>query len=383
MRIPLRYNIRNIARRKMRSALTSLGVALVVVVGVAMFAFSRGMLQMQRNSGSPDNIMITSRKSANCIFSSISGDEYNLLRGMPGIKKGRNGQLLIAPEVVQQMNVTAGERKDRPGTARGVMPDMLEVYDNLRITRGAPPSTGYNIAVGELVPATLGVPKSYCEVGKTIEFQGRQWNIVGQFSTGGTAIDSDIMVEISDLMGAMNRQTYSTIMMKVSDQSQLIPAVASLNARNDIQLKAVAETEYYRDMTEGFARVIFLAIAMSVIAGVGGLVGGMNTMYASVLGRVREIGTLRTLGFSRLDVIVSFVIESLIIAIPGGIVGCAAGSLVNGLQTRLMMGAFAMKVDAFVIAGGMLIAVAIGVIGAIPPALRATRLKITDSLRYS
>jgi putative ABC transport system permease protein len=106
-------------------------------------------------------------------------------------------------------------------------------------------------------------------------------------------------------------------------------------------------------------------------------------MYASVLGRVREIGTLRTLGFSRLDVIVSFVIESLIIAIPGGIVGCAAGSLVNGLQTRLMMGAFAMKVDAFVIAGGMLIAVAIGVIGAIPPALRATRLKITDSLRYS
>jgi len=227
------------------------------------------------------------------------------------------------------------------------------------------------------------VPADEVEIGREIEFEGRKWRVVGHFDAGGTAVDSQVLTDSSDYMAALNRQTYSCALVKVKDVSMIAPLVASLNARNDILVKATTEAEYYADFAKGFERIIFLAVAMSVIAAIGGLVGGMNTMYASVLGRIREIATLQVLGFSKGDVILSFVIESLIIAIPAGLVGCLLCLPVNGLPTKLSMGAFAIRVDWVAVAGGMIVAVAIGVVGALPPAFRATRLKITEGLRYN
>lgn len=147
-------------------------------------------------------------------------------------------------------------------------------------------------------------------------------------------------------------------------------------------MKASSEKEYYREYAEGTGRIILLAVAMSIIAAIGGLVGGMNTMYASVLSRVREIATLQVLGFTRKDVIVCFVIESLILSLAGCVIGCAAGLGINGLPTKLAMGAFALEVDWTALCGGAGIALFIGVIGALPPALRAVRMKIPEALRY-
>lgn len=383
MRIPLKYNLRNLLRRKARSVLTAAGIALVVVVGVFMFAFSRGMLHMAKNSGSPQNVIVNDRKGASCVFSSLKAEDYNLLRNLPQIKKGPDGEPLISPEVTHQSYVMAGDYGNRPGIIRGVTQDTFKVSGVLRIVRGSPPGEGRRIAVGGLAHAALGVPASALEIGREVEFEGFKWTIVGHFEAGGTALDSQMLTEMSDYMSALKRENFSSALLRVKEPSLVAPLIASLNARNDIVVKAVTEADYYREFSEGFERIIFLAIAMAVIAGVGGLVGGMNTMYASVLGRVREIGTLQVLGFGRGAIIFSFIVESLIIAVPGGIIGCALGFTVNGLPTKLSMGAFAIRVDWIAVAGGMAVALAIGVIGALPPAIRATRLKITDALRYN
>ncbi|MFH1421795.1 MAG: FtsX-like permease family protein [Planctomycetota bacterium] len=382
MRIPLKYNVRNLLRRKARTALTAFGIMLVVVVGVFMFAFSRGMMFMVKNSGQPENVIVMSRKAANCIFSSLGSSDYNYLRSLSQIKRDANGEQLISPQITHQSYVNAGQFNDRPGVIRGITPEAFKVNNTIKIIKGSPPAAGHQIAVGELTHTALGIPASELEVGREIEFDGTKWKIVGRFSAGGTAIDSEILAEMSDYLAALKRQTYSIAMLKLKDVSMVAPLVADLNARNDIQVKAISETDYYKEYSVGFDRIIFLAIVMSVIAGIGGLVGGMNTMYASVLGRIREIATLQVLGFGKRDIILSFIIESLIISLPGGIAGCLISLLVNGLQTKLSMGAFIIRVDWIAIAGGMLIAVFIGFIGALPPAFRATRLKITDALKY-
>lgn len=383
MRIPVKYNLRNLMRRKVRSALTAAGIALVVVVGVFMFAFSRGMLHMAKNSGSPANVIVMDRKGASCVFSSLKAKDYNYLRTLPQIRKDADGEPLIAPEVLHQSYVDVGELKNRPGIVRGVTPATFRVSGDLKIVKGSEPGAGHRIAVGKLTHAALGVPAEALDVGREIEFEGRKWRVAGHFDAGGTALDSQILAYMSDYLAALNRQSYSCALLRVRDESSVAFLVASLNARNDIQVKAVSETDYYKDFSEGFGRIIFLAITMSVIAGIGGLVGGMNTMYASVLGRIREIATLQVLGFSKADVILSFVIESLIIAVAGGLVGCLVGLSVNNLPTKLSMGAFSIRVDWVTLAGGMGVALIIGVLGALPPAFRATRLKITEGLRYN
>jgi len=359
-----------------------MGISLVVTVGTIMFAFSRSMLRMRKNSGSPDNVVVMSRLAGSREYSSLRVEDYNLLRSLPHIKRNQKGELLISPESASSISIDTENFVNRPSIVRGVTPIMFQVYENIKL-EGEPPCPGGNIVVGKLAFAALGVPPSELAVGKHLKFLGKIWKIVGYFSTGGTALDSEILAEISEFMAALRRDTYSAVVVKVNDLSSVSPLVASLNARNDIQVKAVSESDYYKEYTEGFSRIIFLAVAMSIITAVGGLVGGMNTMYTSVLGRIREIATLQVLGFSKADVILSFIIESFIISIPAGIVGCLAGFFVNGLPTKLSMIAVSIRVDAIAFLGGMLIAVFIGVVGALPPVIRATRFRITDALRYT
>lgn len=384
MRIPLRYSLRNLARRKWRTLLTVFAVALVTAVSVFMFAFSRGILHSARNSGSPDNVMVISRHAANAGFSKIRLEDYNLLKSLPQIKRGQDGEPLISPEAIHQCPVSIGtEHIDRPGTVRGLLPVAFSVNERLKIVEGDPPSPGRRVIVGELAHATLGVPKEALAIGAELAFQNETWTVVGRFSADGSAQDSEILADLNDVMAVFNRDSYSSVLLKVGDLSDVEPLIQSLNSRNDVIVKAVSEADYYRELQEGYQRIIFLAIAMAVIASVGGLVSGMNTMYASVLGRIREIGTLKVLGFGGSDIVLSFVLESLLIAAIGGVLGCGAAFAANGIPTKFAMSAFSVRVDEVAVGAGMGVAALIGLVGALPPSWRGVRMAITASLRYS
>lgn len=382
MKIPIRYSVRNLSRRKVRTLLTLFAIALVVSVSVIMFAFAGGLLSAARNSGSPDNIIVIDRKAANQSFSKISKADYNLLKNLPQIRKNPSGEPLISPETLQDTRISVDGYENRPGVVRGVSEMLFEVNTMLRMVEGDPPSPGRKIAVGSLAHTALGVPKESLDIGSELLISDDTWTVVGRFDASGTAMDSEILMDVNESMAAFVRESYSTALVKVEHEGDVPALIQSLNGRNDIQLKAIPEREYYQALAEGFERIIFLAVFMAVIATIGGLVSGMNTMYASVLGRIREIGTLKTLGFPPNDIVQSFVLESTALAIAGGAIGMALAWQANGISTKFNKGAFTITVDEWALLAGLVVALVIGIFGALFPALKGARMKIPDALHY-
>lgn len=383
MRIPLRYSIRNVARRKVRTALTILAVALVAGISTVMFGFSSGILRAARSSGSPDNIIVVDRNASSQAFSKISQRDFNLLQSLPQVARGQDGDPLISPEVVHQVRVDAGDWQNRPGTVRGVTHRIFAVNTLLRITDGERPAAGRKLMVGSLAHTALGVPQDSLALGKQIRFAEEDWTVAGRFSAGGTALDSEILADLADMMAVFTRDSYSSALLKLQRTGEVGALVHALNNRNDIQVRAVAETEYYRALQEGYDRVIFLAVLLAVLAAVGGLVSGMNTMYASVLGRIREIATLKVLGYRPADIVQSYLMESLAISTLGGLLGCMAATMADGVSAKFSSGAFTIQVDPLAMAAGAAVSLAIGVLGALPPALKGARMNIPAALHYA
>ncbi|MCB9936433.1 MAG: FtsX-like permease family protein [Planctomycetes bacterium] len=383
MGVPLRYSLRNLTRRKVRTGLTIAAMALVVSVSVVMFAFAKGLFLSAKSSGSTDNVIVIDRKAANQAFSKLSLTDFNLLKSLPQVKRNERGEPLISPECIQQARVTAGDFKDRPATLRGVKPMVFEVNQQLRLTEGEKAASPRKLMVGSLAHASLGVPAELLAVGKELEFGGETWTIVGRFDAGGTAMDSELVADLNDVMALYNRDTYSAALIKLQNPGEVPLLVRSLNNRNDIQVQAVAEREYYASLAEGFDRIIFLAVFLAVIAGIGGLVSGMNTMYASVLGRIREIGTLKTLGYGPGAIVRSFVIESVAIAVVGGAIGAVVALQANGISAKFAKGAVNLTIDHWAMIAGGIVALVIGVCGALPPALKGARMEIPAALHYS
>ncbi|MDC1142340.1 ABC transporter permease [Planctomycetota bacterium] len=380
MRIPLRYSIRNLTRRKTRTFLTMIAMALVVAVSVAMFAFAAGMLHSIKSSGSPDNLIIMDRKAATQAFSKITPTDFNMLKGLPQVKRDANGKALISPECHQQGRVTTENSVGRPAIIRGVGPNYFDVNTMAKIIEGEKPSNGRKVVVGALTHTAIGVAKEDLAIGKTIEMKNEPWEIVGHFDANGSAMDSEFIADLGDIMASYSRNSYSSVVLKLNSMGDIPLLTSSLNSRMDIQVKAVPEQEYYSGLSEGFERIIFLAVMLAVIAMVGGLVSGMNTMYASVLGRIREIGTLKTLGFSPESIIKSFLVESVLIAVVGGVIGCAVAWQVNGLQAKVAQGALTLHIDQYALIAGMSVAVAIGILGALVPARKGAIMRIPDAL---
>ncbi|MHC4841357.1 MAG: ABC transporter permease [Planctomycetota bacterium] len=380
MRLPLRYSIRNLTRRKVRTFLTMLSMALVVSVSVVMFAFAMGMLHSVKSSGEADNLIIMDRKAASQAFSKVTTQDLNLLKGLPQIKKNAAGEPLLSPEYIQQSRVTTENFENRPGTMRGIGSNFFEVNKMVKIIDGEGPTSGNNVAVGALTHTSIGVPREDLAIGKELTLKGEKWTVVGHFEANGSAIDSEFLADLKDIERVYKRSSFSAVTLKIDKAGDVPLLTQSLNSRMDIQVKAVPEQEYYRGLSEGFERVIFLAVLLAVIAMTGGLVSGMNTMYASVLGRVREIGTLKTLGFSPGSIIKSFLVESVLIAVLGGVIGCAVAWQINGLQAKVAQGAMQLHINNQALIVGMSVAVLIGIMGALIPARKGANMKIPDAL---
>jgi ABC-type antimicrobial peptide transport system permease subunit len=392
----LRYTFRNLKRRKMRTALTLVGVALVVGAVVFMLSFSRSLQSTFRQTGDPDNMIIISKKARTFVLSSISAVDVDRLRHKLhdsaktfDPEKGEAGQPLISPEVYIGINVEAeGAEMFRKGHQRalihGLHPEMaLETNSSVRLTEGrVPRANRLELLVGKTASTRIGVADSDLAVGKKVTLLGRKWKVVGRFEAPGTIMDCEIWAPVDSVQLRLKRWDYSFIRVKLKDDVDMAALCKRLSTDEQFEIKAFPEQEYFAAYAEGFDYFVRFAQIMALIIIGGGLLAGMNTMYTAVLGRIREIGTLQVIGFSKQSVLVTILTESLLISLVGGVMGCVLGYLANGLPMKIPMAAFRVTVDLPVIGLAMVAALLIGLGGAYVPAHRALKLRMVDAVRY-
>lgn len=385
--IPLSYNALSVRERWQSSVVAVLGIAGTVAVFVAMLAMARGFQATMVTSGSPNNALVRRAGSTSEMDSSVTLEQLRVIEDAPGV--ARNGAVpLVSPEVV----VVASLPLKQTGTdanvqVRGVGARALEVHDGVKVVDGRPLKPGMTELI---VGKNARLSYTGLEPGQTLKFGGITWTIVGMFDSGGSAFDSEIWCD-----GDLLNQAYLRprgVAQSVAARLQTPEALEGFKSAlaNDPRMTAMVESEveYYARISQMLVTLIrVLGGLVAAIMGMGAVLGALNTMYSAVAERTREIATLRALGFPAGSVILSFVFESLLIAFVGGVVGCIVVLPVNGLTTGTMNWqtfshlAFAFRITPPLLGMGLAFALLMGLLGGVPPAVRAARLPVAAALR--
>ncbi len=378
MKIPLKYNARSILQRKARTALTVLGIAAVVAVFVAMAAFGRGLSTSFARTGSADNVIVLQKGAFSLSLSSLPKNSSDVVPYFPYIKKQKD-RILASPELAIEPWVKAPHR-DEPifMNARGVAPVFFSVADTVRVTAGTTEIRGNRVLLGRGAQQKLGG----VEVGEAITMFGEPWVVSGVFEANGTNLEFEILADLTDLMRAANREEYSGFTLKLDDPTNAERLIALAESDRRLLLTAAREQDYYASSGKVYAVVGQIGLLISLIVTVGAVFGGMNTMYAAVSGRLREVGTLRALGFSRNSILASFLAESLLLSVAGGLLGVVIGCLANGARVSVGTANIRFTVGAGVMLSGLFLSAVVGVVGGLLPARRAANAQILEALRH-
>lgn len=380
--LPLRYVLRSIGRRPVRAILTMGGIALAIFLSVAMFGLSRGLMACTRAGASPDTVIALSSGAESMEFSAIDPSDVAILRSaslvqQPGLEP------LVSPESLLSTFIGFSDptREARRGVVRGVLPIAAQVHRQVRVEQGRWPQRGFEVMVGRLAATKLAIPPAELAAGRTVTFEGQAWTVVGMFSAGGASFEAEVWAHLDDVQVAAKRTDYSAVVMRTANVEQREDLIEELTLRTDIRVTARSEEDYYAEAAARLKPVTAVSWAMTALLVAGACFVGMNTMAASILGRMREVGVLMTLGYRRRAVMGAFLAETLIVSALGGGIGAGFALTLDHLPLRIPMGAFRFAIDAETIAAGFGLALAIGMLGALAPLLRVWRLPIVDSFR--
>jgi putative ABC transport system permease protein len=388
MALPVMYNVRNLGQRWKVTLLAVFGIALVVAVFVALLSMEAGFRISLRSTGSPLNGIVTQRGSMSELTSWMQIADANVVAVDPRVARDSTGAPLASCEVV--ILTTRPKRADgQPAnvTFRGVSPMAFKVRNGIKVVQGRSFTPGlYEVIVGKKMAERV----TGLDIGSTISVQKKDWKVVGLFDAGGSSFESEIWGDYNAMAPAVGRNGgCESLTLRLQDPKTLSAFDKEVRANPRVQLQLDSEPKYYENLAGGTAQALLgLAAFVSIVMSIGAVFGAMNTMYAIVSQRTREIGTLRALGFSRFSILFSFVFESVLLALLGGVLGCLLAFLtVNGLTTATgQTNSFSELVFAFqitppVIAIGIGFAVLMGFVGGLLPALRASRMPITTALR--
>lgn len=383
--LPFEYAVRNLGRSPSRLAASILGSALVVALMLAAGGFVRGMERSLLVSGSPRNVILLGAGSEESVERSQIGMNTATLvtASVPGIRT-RLAEPYVSPEVHMAMvlKLEADSPEEMDAVLRGVTSAAFLVHPQVRIVEGRAPRPGEDeIMVGQLAAARLGIGPEVLAVGRTLWFDNRPWTISGRFAAPNTVMDAEIWCPLTDLQIATKRDTLSCVVLTLDD-AEFEDVSAFCAQRLDLELVAVRETDYYAGLLDFYRPVRAMVWGTAVLIALGGLFGGLNSMYAAYAARVRELGSLQTLGFSRAAIVVSFLQESLLVTSCGGLLAAVVGLIfLDGLAVRISMGAFAVRMDAAVLAVGLAVGSLLAVVGIALPLYRCLRLPIVEALR--
>jgi ABC-type lipoprotein release transport system permease subunit len=387
MALPLSYNVRNVRVRWQVTLLAISGIALVVAVFAVLMSMSEGFRAALRSTGRTDNAIVVQRGSASELTSGVPLDQRNQIIVDERVARGPDGQPLASWEWVVVISLPkVSDNMPTNVTLRAVTARAFEVRGGVRVSEGRSFTPGLDeVIVGrKLTERIQGM-----HIGGTVKYQQKRFQIVGLFESQGGAFESEVWGDF-DTMGALFQRGAgsNSLVVRMKDPSQIAALDDWIRKQPQMQLQAVQERKYYEEQAGVLSSILRnLATFVAFVMGVGAVFGAMNTMYAIVAARTREIGTLRALGFSRSSILFSFVVESVFLAAIGGLVGCLLAFPMHGFssgtgQTQSFSEiAFDFRITPAIAVAGMLFAAAMGVIGGLLPAFRAARLPITSALR--
>jgi len=395
MAIPISYNVRNLRLRKGLTLMTALGIALTVTTAIFLMALIAGLNRAFVSSGSAKNVLVLRKGSEAELSGGFDASLFPTLKTLPGIAKDSHGEPMASGEWVV---VIILPRKDGTGevnvTVRGMMPDGLEMRQTPD-EAGKPPSVtlaeGRWFQTGQrevVVSKSIQGRFSHANIGDTMEFGKGSWKVVGVFDAGGSAYESEVWGDVNQMASDFDRQGgYSSAYLRATDP---ISAEALKNRVSDdqrLKLEGVLEKDYYAKQTSSGAPIKVIGIVVGFIMAIGSIFAAMNTMYAAVAYRGREIATLRVIGFSRPAILTSFVLESLLLALLGALAGILLMLPFNGMQTGTSNAVtfsevvFALRITPQVAGYAILFALIMGFVGGLAPAWHAARQNILTALR--
>ncbi len=387
MAIPVVYNLRSVKERWTSSVVAILGIAGTVAVFVAMLSLARGFKVALTSSGLPENAIVQQTGADSEMTSAIEIGAVRVIEDAPLVVR-RGSEPLVSAEVVVLANLPMrGTTNDANVQMRGVSQRVLAVRDNVRIVQGRFFTSGlYELVVGS------NAARAYegLDLGKTIHIGPGQWKIVGVFNAGGSAFDSEIWADANVVNGAYQRPpgVYQSATAKLRSEDDFTAFKTALERDPRAKLQATREPAYYESQSQLVTTLItVLGTIVAIVMGLGAILAALNTMYSAVSERSREIAILRALGFQGGSIVLSFLAEALIIAVIGGIIGCIVVLPVNGITTGTINWqtfshlSFAFRITPDLLLWGVVFAIFMGVLGGLPPAIRAARANVSTTLR--
>jgi putative ABC transport system permease protein len=388
MAIPIRYNLRSLMVRKLSTGMTVLGVALVVTVFLLVMSLAEGVRKTFTTSVSPLNLLVMRVGAQSDVQSVVLNEQYETIRTLNGISRDEQGQPLVSPEVVALINIPRKDGKKTNVIVRGVEPAAFKLRPSIPIVEGRMYRNGTNEVI---VSRRTRDRFAQTGVGDTIKSGSQSWRVVGIFDAAGSPYDSEIWADLHDVQGQTRRNSFSIVRVRVPDAAARDRFVAAVKGNQQIKMEAKTEEQFYAEQMGTAKPIQFLAYFVGILMAIGASFGAMNTMYAQVSARIREVATLRALGFPRRSILFSFMLESFVLGLIGGAVGAVLATLVVSFVLTAPTGTqnfntfaeilFNFQMTTGLILSGMVFSVAIGLFGGLFPAARAARLKIINALR--
>lgn len=392
MAIPISYNIRNLRLRKGLTIMTALGIALTVTTAIFLMALLAGLNRAFVTSGDPQNVLVLRKGSTAELSGGFDADLFPTLRELPGIAKDKDGKPLASGEWVV---VIVLPRRDGTGevnvTVRGMMPEGLEMRQlppdkpKVKLVEGRWFQPGQREVV---VSQSIHKRFSNTNVGETMQFGKGPWTVVGIFDAGGTAYDSEVWGDVNQMSSDFDRQGgYASAYLRATDAAAASALKKAVSDDQRLKLDGMLETDYYAKQTSSGAPIRFVGYLVAIIMAIGSSFAAMNTMYAAVAYRSREIATLRVIGFSRPSILTSFVFESLVLSLLGALVGILLMLPFNGMTTGTSNNVtfsevvFSLRMTPRVVLNAILFGMIMGLLGGIAPAWHAARQNILNALR--
>ena len=387
MKIPFKYTLRNFKARKLTAIITVSGIAMVVFVFAAALMMAYGVEKTLVSTGSPDNLKILRKSSQGEISSIIDGDTQNVIRTLPHIAKDTDGNLMISNEPVVVINLEIKGGGMSNVTVRGVSNSVYKMRSQIKLVEGRL----FNTSLRELIVGkSINSKFQGAQIGSNVKFAGDEWKIVGMFEAEGSGFESELWGDSQQLLNAFNRgSAVSTMTLKLDDMANYEDFKRSFETdKRLLEFEPKIEQKYFEEQSEylaGFIRV--LGIFITIIFSFGATIGAMITMYSAVANRTVEIGTMRSLGFSRRSILTAFLFEAILTSFVGGLIGLFIASFLQFFSISTLNWnsfselAFSFSLSPSIIISSLIFALVMGVLGGFLPSVRAARLNIVNALR--
>ncbi len=388
MAIPLKYNFRNLLVRKVSTGMTVFVICLVVTVFLFVLALWQGVSRTLSVTASERNVLTMRVGSQAEMQSVVTRDSAERIRALPGIERNASGAPLVSLELLTLINIPRYDGKSSNVQVRGIAAIGMEMRPGVRVSDGRMFQPGTNEAI---VSKNLTRRFTGINLGDSIKSGSFRWTVVGHFDAAGSAYESEIWTDVRDLQAQTKRQIFSSVFVRTSDPDAARRYIETVKGNQQLKLEGKTEKKYYEEQMVTGEPIKYIAILVGIFTAIGASFGAMNTMYAQVAARVREIGTLRAIGFSRRSVLASFVVEALMLCLAGGVLGTGLAYVLFNLILTKPTGTmnfrtfsevlFNFRLTLPLILGGLAFSLAMGLFGGFFPAARAARLKITTALR--